>query len=89
MFKCQLLLSSSVALSHGRPGRGQPGDGALELSVPNADLAQAGVVHGGGRGDGQRGGEARVGGAPQELGGQTSRYGARGRARGGEGGASY
>lgn len=70
----------SVALSHRRPGRGQPGDGALELSLTDTDLAQAGVVHGGRRGDGQRGGQACVGGAPQELGGQTSRYGARGRA---------
>lgn len=72
---------SSVALSHRRPGCSQPGDGALELGpVPDANLAQAGVVHGGGRGDGQRGGQARVGGAPQELGGQASGYGAGGRA---------
>lgn len=66
--------AASVALSYGCPGCGQPGDGALELGVP--DLGQAGVVHGGGRGDGQRGSEARVGGSPQELGGQTSGYGA-------------
>lgn len=72
--------AASVALSHRCPGCGQPGDGALELGVPDADLAQAGVVHGGGRGDGQRGGEARVGGSPQELGGQASGYGAGSRA---------
>lgn len=72
--------AASVALSHRCPGRGQPGDGALELGVPDTDLAQAGVVHGGGRGDGQRGGEARVGGSSQELGGQASGYGAGSRA---------
>lgn len=72
----KFLAAGSVALSHRRPGCGQPGDGALELGLPDTDLAQAWVVHGGGRGDGQRGGQARVGGAPQELGGQTSRYGA-------------
>lgn len=81
--------SCSVALSDGRPGSGQPGDGALELGVPDADVAQAGVVHGGLRGHRQRGGQARVGGAPQELGSQTSRDGPRGRPRGGEGGARH
>lgn len=81
--------AASVALSYRCPGCGQPGDGALELCVPDTDLAQAGVVHGGGRGDGQRGGEARVGGSPQELGCQTSGYGAGSRARGAEGGAGH
>lgn len=79
----------SVALGDGRPGRGQPGDGALELGVPDADVAQAGVVHGGLRGHRQRGGQARVGGAPQELGGQTPGNGPRGRPGGGEGGARH
>lgn len=72
------FFSCLVTLSHGRPGRGQPGDGALKLGLPDPDLAQAGVIHGGRRGDRQRGGQARVGGAPQELGGQASGYGARG-----------
>lgn len=79
----------SVALSHGRPGGGQPGDGALELGVADAHVAQAGVVHGGLRGHRQRGGQARVGGAPQELGRQSSGDGPRGRPRGGEGGARH
>lgn len=85
----ELQLLPSVALSYRCPGCGQPGDGALELGVPDTDLAQAGVVHGGGRGDGQRGGEARVGGSPQELGGQASGYGAGSGARRGEGGAGH
>lgn len=79
----------SVALSDGCPGGGQPGDGALELGVADADVTQAGVVHGGLRGHRQRGGQARVGGAPQELGRQASGDGPRGRPRGGEGGARH
>lgn len=81
--------SGSVALSHGRPGRRQPGNGALELGVGHAHLAQAGVVHGGRRGHGEGGAQARVGGASQELGGQPPGDGARGGARGGEGGARH
>lgn len=39
----------SVALSHGCPGGGEPGDGAFELGLAHAytHLAKAGVVHGG------------------------------------------
>lgn len=81
--------SGSVALSHGRPGRRQPGDGALKLGVGHAHLAQAGVVHGGRRGHREGGAQARVGGASQELGGQPPRDGARGGTRGGEGGARH
>lgn len=68
----------SVALGHRCPGSCQPGNGALKLGLaPDPDLAQAWVIHGGRRGDGQRGGQACVGGAPQELGGQATGYGAR------------
>lgn len=77
----------SVALGHRRPGRCKPGDGALKLSVPHADLAQARVIHRGGRGHGQRGGQPRVGhrGPAQELRRQAARDGPRCWARGGEG----
>lgn len=42
---------ASVALSYRRPRRREPGDGVLELGVPDSNFAQAGLVHGGRRGD--------------------------------------
>ena len=71
LFVCLLItgVAFSVALCHRCPGGGESGDGALELGVPHAGVGQARIVHGGGGGDGQRGGETRVGhgGTAQEL----------------------